>query len=99
MKTIVDVDKMSANQLVSWFMIASYAYYRVGGPSQVMEDQTFDYLVNRLKECYEEADHIHKPLITMDHLNAGTGYDIKYPTIVKHAYASYLEECNETAVK
>ena len=99
MKTISDVQNMTANQLVSWFMIASYAYYRVGGTSQVMDDQTFDHLVLRLRECYDEADHIHKPLITVDHLDAGTGYDIKYPTIVKHAYAGYVEECNEMASK
>lgn len=95
MKTMNDIENMSPNLLVSWFMIAGYAYYRVGGPAMVMEDPTFDRLVQRLREKYDEADHYHKELITEDHLNAGTGYDIEYPTIVKHAYASYLREAYE----
>ena len=95
MKTITDVENMSPNMLVSWFMMASYAYYIVGGEGQLMDDVTFDRLVQRLKEKYDEADHPHKEHITEDHLKAGTGFDIKYPTIVKHAYASYLRELHE----
>ncbi len=92
MKTTIDVENMSPNLLVSWFMIASYAYYRIGGDSLVMEDQTFDHLVHRLREKYDEADHPHKKLITPEHLSAGTGYDINFPTIVQHAYSDYLRE-------
>ena len=92
MKSRTDISRMSANQLVSWFMIGSYAYYRLG--ERVMEDQDFDFLVLRLKEEYDNADHYHKDYITEDHLNAGTGYDIKFPTIVKHAYYSYMREIN-----
>jgi hypothetical protein len=87
-----EVEKMSPNKLVSWFMISSYAYYRLSKP--VMEDSTFDYLVQRLKGCYDEADHYHKKYITEDNLNAATGFDIHYPNIVKFATASYLKENN-----
>ena len=58
MKTMVDVENMSPNMLVSWFMLASYAYYVVGGESQLMDDMTFDRLVQRLKEKYDEAEQI-----------------------------------------
>ena len=34
MKTITDVENMSPNMLVSWFMMASYAYYIIGGTGQ-----------------------------------------------------------------
>ena len=95
MKSMIDIENMGPNLLVSWFMIASYAYYRIGEAGQIMDDPTFDRLVQRLKEKYDEADHPHKKLITEDHLNAGTGFDIEYPTIVKHAYASYLRETHE----
>ena len=90
MKTMIDVENMSPNMLVSWFMISSYAYYIIGNSSEVMTDATFDRLVHRLKEKYDEADHPHKKFITQEHLDAGTGYDISYPTIVQHAYYSYI---------
>ena len=96
MKTITDVEDMSPNMLVSWFMMASYAYYVIGGSGQVMDDMTFDRLVQRLKEKYGDADHPHKKHITEEHLSAGTGFDIDYPTIVKHAYYDYIRNRGET---
>ena len=90
MKTMVDVENMSPNMLVSWFMMASYAYYCLGKP--VMEDLSFDYLVQRLKECYDEVEHIHKKYISKEHLDAGTGYDIHYPMMAKGATIHYLKE-------
>lgn len=90
MVTTIDVNEMSPNKLVSWFMIGSYAYYRLG--VRVMEDSDFDFLVQRLKASYNDVDHPHKKFITMEHLDAGTGYDIRFPTIVKHATHNYLKE-------
>ncbi len=86
-----EVKNMSPNRLISWFMISSYAYYRLG--KRVMEDYCFDYLVQRLKEgCYDISDHYHKKYVTKEHLNAGTGFDIEYPTIVKAATKLYMKE-------
>lgn len=96
MKYMFDVEDMSPNQLVSWFMIASYAYYDLGDASKIMDDPTFDFLVNRLKEKYDESDHYHKVYVTKEHLEAGTGYDIEFPSIVKGAYNSYLRETYES---
>lgn len=90
MITTIDIKEMSPNKLVSWFMIGSYAYYRLG--VRVMEDSDFDFLVQRLKVCYNDVDHPHKKFITMEHLDAGTGYDIRFPTIVQHATHNYIKE-------
>lgn len=90
MMEIAEIQTMSPNRLISWFMMGSYAYYDLGKP--VMEDVSFDYLVQRLKECYDEADHPHKKHITKEHLEAGTGYDIHYPLMVKGATIHYLKE-------
>ena len=90
MMTLVEINEMSPNRLVSWFMIGSYAYYRLG--KRVMEDSDFDFLVQRLKECYNQADHPHAKLITEEHLKAGTGYDIEFPTIVRYATRDYMQE-------
>ena len=89
-KTREEIALMSNSQLVSWFMMASYAYYCLGKP--IMEDPSFDYLVQRLKECYDEVEHIHKKHITEEHLDAGTGYDIHYPMMAKGATVHYLKE-------
>ena len=90
MMEMIEIQDMSPNRLVSWFMMASYAYYVLGKP--IMEDPSFDYLVQRLKDCYDEADHIHKKYITKGHLDAGTGYDIIYPSMVKGATKQYMKE-------
>lgn len=93
MKTRTDIKKMTPNQLISWFMIGSYAYYKLG--DRVMKDPDFDYLVERIKGHWDEIDHPHKILITESHLEAATAYDIDYPTIAKHAAYNYIREINE----
>ena len=75
------IDNMSSNQLLSWFLISSYCYYRLADP--IMTDADFDHLTRRLQEEYDNVDHPHKYLVTEDNLKAGTGFDIKYPSIVK----------------
>ena len=90
MKPISEIQAMSPNQLVSWFMIGSYAYYELGTP--LMSDAAFDLLVARLKENWETADHYHKALIKPGNLEAGSGFDLHYPTIVRDATRSALIE-------
>ena len=88
-KSREDVEEMTPNQLVSWFLISSYCYYDVG--RSIMSDQSFDYLVQRLKEEWHNVDHPHKELITESHLEATTGYDIDYPTIVRMSGNEFLK--------
>ena len=83
------IDKMSANQLLSWFLISSYCYYRLSKP--VMTDMDFDHLTQKLKSEWDDVDHPHKSLVTEDHLRATTGYDIKYPTIVRYSARDIIE--------
>jgi hypothetical protein len=89
-----EVKTMTPNQLVSWFLMASYVYYELG--RKIMKDTTFDYLVKRLKKEWEKSDHPHKILITKSHLSTTSGYDIKYPQIVKCASIEYLRSPNES---
>ena len=93
MKYSADIEKMNPNQLLSWFLIGSYAYYELSDP--IMADSTFDRLVQRLKENWEEVDHYHKYLVTESHLEAYTAYDIKYPQIVKYSALNYIREYRE----
>ena len=56
-----------------------------------MSDQSFDLLVERLKEEWDNTDHPHKELITEGHLEATTGYDIDYPLIVKMSGNEFIK--------
>ena len=90
MKSREDIDLMNPNELVAWFMMGSYLYYIEG--TQIMSDPDFDYLVQRLKTNWDNSDHPNKKYITQSHLDASTGYDIPYPSIVKYASLSYIKE-------
>ena len=93
MKTRNDIDDMTPNELVSWFLIGCYAYYELSKP--IMADIDFDYMVQKLKEQWDNAEHPHKVLITESHLSATTGYDIEYPNIVKYSTLGYLRETDD----
>lgn len=90
MKTREDVNKMNPNELVSWFLIASCAYYRLG--KRVMLDADFDHLVERLRLSWDASNHPHKVLIKQTHLDSTSGFDIDFPTIVIHSVNLYLKE-------
>ena len=79
---VSELDWDNPNAMLSWFLIASYAYYVIG--DRIMEDSQFDRIVKILKDSWDSVDHPHKHLVTQSHLSAGTGYDIAFPTIVKH---------------
>lgn len=88
MKTTEEIRNMHPNALVSWFMIGSYAYYHLD--TNVMSDYDFDYLVQRLKDEWNNIDHPHKELIAPTNLDSGSGYDVDFPLIVKGATVDYL---------
>ena len=90
MKITSDIEKMHPNQLISWFMIASYAYYRLD--LNVMSDYDFDFLVERIKSNWENIDHPHKNLIEKTNLDVSSGYDIKFPKMVVGATMDYLKK-------
>ena len=94
MKTTEEIRNMHPNALVSWFMIGSYAYYKLD--VNVMSDYDFDYLVLRLREEWDNIDHPHKDLITPTNLDSGSGYDIKFPLMVRGATVDFL---NKSGIK
>ena len=94
MKTTEEIRNMRPNALVSWFMIGSYAYYELD--VNVMSDYDFDYLVLRLREEWDNIDHPHKDLITPTNLDSGSGYDIKFPLMVRGATVDFL---NKSGIK
>jgi hypothetical protein len=82
-------DYSNPNSLLSWFLMASYAYYRLGDP--IMIDEEFDELALALQQNWDSVDHPHKHLVTESHLSGATGYDIDFPMIVKYSTIELLK--------
>ena len=68
--------------MVPWYLMASYAYYVQDNP--IFSDAFFDDLAKTLLVVWDDVEHRHKELITVDMLNAGT-FIGDYPGIVKGA--------------
>lgn len=66
--------------MVPWYLMASYAYYEEGDP--IFTDSFFDEMGKTMLAVWDDIQHFHKELITVDDLNAGT-YLGKYPERVK----------------
>lgn len=71
---------------VPHFLIASYMYYVEG--EAILSDATFDEAVVKTLMVHKNLVHPHRHLITDEHLEAGTGFDLKYPSIVPAAAAA-----------
>lgn len=81
------------NMLVPWVLMAGYAYYV--HDQSMLSDELFDELMTKLKGSWLSVKHRHKKLIKMEHLKAGTLYDLKeqdYPLLTRDAAASLLKE-------
>jgi len=83
----------SANQCLSWWLIHSFLYYRLACP--IVSDKDFDTLTNWLKMSWDQIEHIHKHLVTIDDLNANSGYAITYPLMVECSANRILREIEQ----
>lgn len=74
---------MNHNKLVSDFLIYCCAYYKYG--KSLISDMEFDTIVHTLKDEWDNVEHMHKHLITMEMLDTTSAYHIKdYPQIVEN---------------
>lgn len=80
------------NMMVPWYLMASYAYYKKDEP--ILSDAFFDAMSKTMLERWDDIDHFHKHLITVDDLQAGT-YLGDYPSRVEGA----LEDIKENLKK
>ena len=84
---------MLIGELISSYLIHSYAYYKAEQP--IISDQEYDYITEQIKDRWDEVeacDHIHKHLINFDSIKSSTGYDLVYPTIVKMCFKQMINE-------
>lgn len=71
----------SNNLAVSWWLMASYAYYLLD--ETIISDECFDQLTQVISDNYQNIVHVNKDLVTEDRLSCGSAYDLRvYPTRV-----------------
>jgi len=86
--------RINIGKLISDYLIHSYIYYE-SGSQPVISDSEFDNICHELYNNYhlvEKSDHIHKKLVKLDSLSATTGFDLKFPNIVKICAIEVLKE-------
>jgi hypothetical protein len=93
---MTNINQLSTNQLVSYYMMSSYIYYVANSfLESPLSDTEYDELCKRLLSEWDDVDHPHKKLIDFNSLTAGTGFYLNdYPTIVKNAAVDWVESCN-----
>ena len=92
---MTNINQLSTNQLVSYYMMSSYIYYVANSfLESPLSDTEYDDLCKRLLSEWDDVDHPHKKLIDFKSLRAGTGFYLKdYPRIVKNAAVDWVESC------
>ena len=79
------------NMLVPYYLMYSYAYYKEN--ESLITDSEYDQICRDLITNWDNITHWHKPLLNLESLKAGTGYDIaKYPNRVVSAALSLIKE-------
>ena len=78
------------NMLVPDYLMYSYAYYQEN--ESLIEDSEYDQICQDLITNWRDITHWHKPLVNLESLKAGTGYDIKYPPRVVGAAIALIKE-------
>ena len=78
------------NMLVPYYLMFSYAYYKEN--ESLITDSEYDQICQDLITNWNDITHWHKPLLDLESLKAGTGYDIKYPPRVVGAAIALIKE-------
>ena len=76
--------------LVPYYLMFSYAYYQEN--ESLIPDAEYDQICQDLITNWNDITHWHKPLLNLDSLKAGTGYDIKYPERVVNAALALIKK-------
>lgn len=83
------------------YLMCSYLYYCTTKTSP-LSDEIFDKLGRYLLDNYEEIEHIHKHLVSLEDLECGTLFRLQekdYPLIVKNCAMQWWCEVNNETFK
>lgn len=94
------IDYMQPYQLLTHYLMASYAYYILA--ESVWVDDDYDFLCSRLLEEFGNFEHRHKHLTSVDALEAGTAYHLRsedYPPQIRHGFPTYIRNMNDGTIE
>ena len=92
-----DLEAMPSSMLCARWLMCSYLYYDRLAPTP-WSDAQYDYASKRMLDTWDEWTHRHKHLLTREHLEAGTGYDIQFPTQVQSAAWAWLDATHDAHI-
>lgn len=78
------------NMLIPRYLMYSYLYYEKN--ISLISDSEFDNICKDLLENWDNINHMHKHLISRESLEAGTGYDIEYTSMIISSANSLLNQ-------
>ena len=91
-----NINEISVNRCVPYYLMSSYLYYKED--KYVLNDNDYDLLCKRIINEWDSITHVHKHFIDKDSLNAGTGYTNEYNNRIISAactwYQDYEKEIN-----
>jgi len=93
------VSELPLNQCLSIFMIASYLYYIRF--HSIITDHEFDEISQKLLHNWDDVTHVHKHLVSVDDLRAGSLFNFgedDYPLIVRGSADMWVREAEEGKV-
>jgi hypothetical protein len=73
------------------YLFHSYAYYKVH--YSFISDEKFDLICKILLTNWDKFEHRFKHLITVNDLEAGTGYAIQYPSGMARFFENEVKKC------
>ena len=91
------IENMSPDRMVAIFCMSSYLYYEKN--KSVITDREFDLLCKQLIKEWDNITHPHKRLISIDDLEAGSGYRIKYTNMIKDCAEEWYKNTSKLSRK
>jgi len=91
-KEFMDVTDRDIDMLVPWFLMASYAYDVQEEP--ILSDATYDKMLRRMIDNWDDINHPNKHYILKDDLETGK-FRCEYPKRVKDAINTLKDSCYE----
>jgi NAD-dependent DNA ligase len=80
---------LELKEMFAEYLFHSYLYYK--RHISLIQDEEFDEICKTLLDNWDNFEHRFKTLITIEDLQAGTGYAIMYPNGMMRAFDNMLE--------
>tara|TARA_R110002153_G_scaffold29711_16_gene91267 strand:+ start:7249 stop:7539 length:291 start_codon:yes stop_codon:yes gene_type:complete len=85
-----NVEEISINRCVPYYLMSSYLYYKQD--KSVLHDNDYDSLCKRIIKEWDSITHIHKHFISKESLEAGTGYSNQYTNRIVGAACTWYKD-------